>query len=226
MRAFLLATLCVGGAASAASPSWREFHAVIAARPDPARGQELFTRCLRCHGLTADGTPDGAVPRLAGQHFQVLVRQIIQFRYGRRWNDSMADVTMDLHVLENAQDIADIAAYLNHLEPGPPLAAGDESAPPRLASLYAARCAACHGRSAEGDDAGWVPRLAGQHAAYLERQMLEAARGRRPEMERPHRKFFDHMPPDDVRGLGEFLERIERPPPPEGLAPRDSHKHR
>jgi cytochrome c553 len=222
VRGLLLAALCFPMAVSAESPASREFQEAIAKRPDESRGREIFARCSGCHGPTANGTSDGDIPRIAGQHFQVLVRQLIHFRYGMRWNDRMEDVAMNLHILENAQDIADVAAFASHLDRSGPRGVGDGKELQRGAAIYAGRCAACHGTGGRGDDRAWVPRLDGQHAAYLERQMRDAATGRRPPMSRPHRKLFEHMQPEDIRGLSDYLARTGWEPPPTRAPPYDT----
>ena len=222
VRRLLLAALCVPMAVFAESPASREFREVIAKRPDESRGREMFARCSNCHGPAANGTPDGDIPRIAGQHFQVLVRQLIHFRYGKRWNDRMEDVAMNLHTLQDAQEIADVAAFASHLDRSGPRGVGDGKEIERGAAIYAVRCAACHGADGRGDDRAWVPRLDGQHASYLERQIRDAAAGRRPPMSRPHRKLFEHMQPEDVSGLSDFLARTGWEPPPTHAPPYDT----
>lgn len=199
--------------ASGESPARQEYLAVVAATPNVAHGGELFANCRGCHGPSANGTTEGAVPRIAGQHFLVLVRQLIHFRYAERWNGRMEDVAMNLHVLPGAQDIADVASYVNHLDRGGPRGIGDGTLVERGAAAYAAKCAACHGPNGEGDDRGWVPRLAGQHNGYLMRQIYDALGGRRPPMSRDHRKLFQQLDFDDASGLADFLARTGWEPP-------------
>jgi cytochrome c553 len=194
--------------APAGSPAQQEFLDSIAAPPDAAHGRELFAHCSACHGPAANGTVEGAIPRIAGQHFQVLVRQLIHFRYGERWNTRMEDVAMDLHILADAQSIADVAWFVSRLDRGGPRGLGDGTGVDRGAASYAAQCASCHGAHGEGDGATWVPRIAGQHAGYLVRQINDAAEGRRPEMSAAHSKLFDRLDADEVRGLGDFLARV------------------
>lgn len=212
-KALLLALLLVPLGASGQSPARREFLAVLAAEPDDAHGRELFAHCSNCHGPVANGTTEGAIPRITGQHFQVLVRELIHFRYAERWNHRMEDVAMDLHALRNAQDIADVASYVSHLSRGGPRGIGDGTMVERGAAAYAARCASCHGPHGEGDDSGWVPRLAGQHAGYLIRQIYDASGGRRPPMSRDHRKLFEKLEYDDMYGLTDYLARTGWEPP-------------
>jgi cytochrome c553 len=84
----------------------------------------------------------------------------------------------------------------------------------RGATAYAAQCASCHGPNGEGDDRGWVPRLAGQHSGYLMRQIHDAANGRRPPMSRDHRKLFEKLDYDDIYGLTDYLARTGWEPTP------------
>jgi cytochrome c553 len=44
-------------------------------KPNLDRGAELYGTCAACHGPTGSGTVDGQVPRIAGQHASVLVKQ-------------------------------------------------------------------------------------------------------------------------------------------------------
>jgi cytochrome c553 len=213
-KAALFAALLLPVIASAESPARQEFLAVIAAQPDEAHGRALFAHCSGCHGPVANGTSEGAVPRIAGQHFQVLVRQLIHFRYAERWNDRMEDVAMNLHVLRDAQDIADVASFVSHLSRGGPRGIGDGTMVERGAAAYQSGCASCHGPNGEGDGAAWVPRLAGQHAGYLTRQIYDALAGRRPPMSRDHRKLFQKLDFDDMSGIADYLARAGWEPAP------------
>lgn len=213
LKCLLLVSLSFPILAPAASPARQEFLEVLAAQPDESHGRELFERCVRCHGPVANGTSEGAIPRIAGQHFQVLARQIIHFRYAERWDTRMEDVAMDLHVLENAQDIADVSLYVSRIERGGSRGIGDGTMVERGAAVYAERCASCHGPKGEGDGPSWVPRIAGQHAGYLVRQIYDSVAGRRPPMARAHRKSFDKLDFDDLQGLTDYLARSGWEPP-------------
>jgi len=58
-------------------------------------------------------------------------------------------------------------------------AAPAKSAPPAPAAAANAPCAACHGANGEGSAAAHVPRIAGQSAEYLEKQLNDYASGAR-----------------------------------------------
>jgi cytochrome c553 len=68
-----------------------------------------------------------------------------------------------------------IAITLSLLVSVPVIAAGDAAA----GQAKAAVCAACHGADGNSVVPNW-PKLAGQHAAYLERQLILVKDGRRP----------------------------------------------
>lgn len=83
-----------------------------------ARGKELYENgdpsrdipaCQACHGEDASG--NGAVPRLAGQHANYLVSQLVAFRGLLRDNPIMHQNTLKL---EDEQAAA-LAAYLSSL---------------------------------------------------------------------------------------------------------------
>jgi cytochrome c553 len=69
--------------------------------------------CRGCHGVGAQGNAAHAVPRLAGQHYEYLRRQIYDAVDGRRPNFSPAH----LHLLArlDRDDIQAVADYLSRL---------------------------------------------------------------------------------------------------------------
>jgi cytochrome c553 len=190
-----------------------DFKGAIASKPNLGNGEALFEQCVSCHGRDGGGDVTGSIPRIAGQHYRVLVRQIIDFRYGRRWDARMEGVMAEHSVLAGNQDIADVAAYVSKLERDGARGVGDGQYVERGAALYAKGCASCHGANAEGDEARGIPRLAGQHAGYLARQIYDAVDGRRLPLTESHRKRFAPLVFEDVLGLTDYLARIGWTPP-------------
>ena len=200
--------LCVPLVAVAEPATRRELGQVQAAQPEEAHGQKLFEACAACHGADGGGTVDGSVPRIAGQHFSVLARQIVDFRRGVRWDVRMEGVATRHEVLATPQDIADVAWFVSRLERDGRRGVRDGQFVERGAMIYAASCASCHGVDGAGNEQKQIPRIAGQHASYLSRQIYDAVDGRRPPLSKSHRKIFEPLGFEDVMGLTDYLSRI------------------
>jgi cytochrome c553 len=143
------------------------------ARADPAaRALEIVQgKCFICHGT--DGESSSPVfPRLAGQHAAYVARQLADYKSGRRKSDTMKPMVEDL-----SND--DFIALGRYFESRQPIAHAQQD--PELGQVgrflfnrgnpYSGipSCASCHGMNGNGTDS--LPRLAGQHAAYLESQL-------------------------------------------------------
>ena len=200
--------LCAPLLALGAESSKQEFARVMSLKPDEARGAQLFAACAACHNPDGGGTSNGSVPRIAGQHYRVLVRQVLDFRRGARWDMRMEEVATSHEVIPELQDIADVASYVSHLTRDGARGLGDGQNVEKGAAIYAANCSSCHGKSGEGDDKQGVPRLSGQHAGYLARQIYDAVDGRRPPLATSHRKRFVKLDFQEVQGLADYLARL------------------
>jgi cytochrome c553 len=187
----------------------REFADGAMLEPDLEHGAELFRTCAACHGDDGRGTQDGEIPAIAGQHGSVLLKQLTDFRHDQRWDERMQNFT-DRHHLPGAQDLTDVAAYTASLKRFPPTAKGigDGSALGDGASLYFQKCERCHGPLGQGDLLRRRPRLAGQHYAYLLRQLRETAANQRPGMDRAHVGMLKGIPEAELRGVADYLSRV------------------
>jgi cytochrome c553 len=176
----------------------------VANVPDVIQGEALFANCAACHGPDGAGVSDGSVPAIAGQHFRVIVRQLVDYRHDKRWDLRMEHFT-DEHRLKGAQDIADVAAFVSQLAL---THASDHGSGENLAhggKVYARLCASCHGVAAQGDER--YPRLAGQHYEYLLRQMHDAVESRRPKFSPEHIRLLEHFELADLTGVADYLSR-------------------
>jgi cytochrome c553 len=83
-------------------------------------GADVYQRsCASCHGSHGEGDRLNAYPRLAGQHYPYLLRQLHDGVEGRRPNFSLAHVKVLAQL--DPDDFADIADYLSRLTPSQPL---------------------------------------------------------------------------------------------------------
>jgi cytochrome c553 len=141
---------------------------------DAAQHVAVMT-CANCHG------PQGRsfapkFPALAGQHAGYLAAQLKAFKAQTRGDPDALAYMWGMSAPLDDEMIDALAAYYSAQSPGRG-AGGDATAIARGAEIYAngvaaegiPACVACHGPGAVGTDA--FPRLAGQHAQYLLKQL-------------------------------------------------------
>jgi len=205
--AIVLMSLLLSGQVCASSETDDELQAVLRAKVDASHGEVLFATCARCHGANGAGAADGSVPAIAGQHFRVLARQLVDYRHDLRWDVRMEHFA-DFPYLIFAQDVADVAAYIAGLPRTGPRNTGDGTYLAVGTQVYAQRCASCHGANGEGDDAHAYPRLAGQHYPYLVRQLHDAVERRRPNFPPSHVRLLSRLDRDEFVGVSDYLSRL------------------
>jgi cytochrome c553 len=145
-----------------------------APKPDLNKGQATATAvCAACH--TADGSRGSpANPILAGQHPEYLMKQLAEFKAGKRKNAVMQGFAATL----SDEDMRNVAYFYasKSAKPGfakvkASVALGEKIWRGGIADRAVPACAACHGPTGAGLPAQY-PRLGGQHADYTEAQML------------------------------------------------------
>jgi cytochrome c553 len=191
-------------------------------RPNLDNGARLFQACAVCHGTSGGGTPDGEIPRIAGQHYSVLIKELVDYRNNRRWDPRMEHFAGQ-HVLNGAQEVADVAAYASEIETMPDAGVGVGTGEflSRGNEVYARSCVSCHGKSGAGSERQQIPRVAGQNYAYLVRQIHDAVEGRRSNFSVSHIHLLKGLDYADIIGVADYLARIPRgfdPMPEQGLA--------
>jgi cytochrome c553 len=204
-------SLLLPAMALGANSARKELDAALSAKPDATHGEALFSQCIQCHGATGSGDTAGSAPRIAGQHYEVIVRQLIDFRYGKRWDFRMEGMA-DRHHLATPQDIADVAAFVSALERTGDQGIGNGELTAQGAAIYGRQCQSCHGADGVGDAARAIPRLGGQHYGYLMRQMYDAVDSRRPALPALHAKRIAPLDFNEVRAVSDYLSRIGASP--------------
>jgi cytochrome c553 len=128
--------------------------------------------CAACH--TNDGSRGiPANPILQGQHADYLVKQLTEFKAGKRKNAVMNGMAAPL----SDADIKNVAAFYASKEAKPGAAKnkdtvllGEKIWRGGIADKQVPACAGCHSPNGAGIPAQY-PRLGGQHADYVESQM-------------------------------------------------------
>jgi cytochrome c553 len=149
-------------------------------KADAAKGATLAAACQACH--TADGSR-GAVanPILQGQHPEYLVKQLIEFKSGKRVNAVMKGMATPL----SEDDMKHIAAFYagKQAKPGfaknkDTIALGEKIYRGGIVDRNIPACAGCHSPNGAGIPAQY-PRIGGQHAEYTEAQLVAFRSGAR-----------------------------------------------
>ena len=179
---------------------------VARAASESSDGSRLYTPCGVCHQPNAWGSPDGAIPNLAGQQRRYLERQLAVFRSGAREDAAMQVVTA--HPGFSSQRIAALANYLSGLEANPHPVKGSGEHLRVGQEIYAHICAACHGIDGRGEQGNRVPRIAGQHYPYLRRQ-IEAAADLHKDLAPPEMtSALRGMRPQEKDALADYISRL------------------
>jgi len=175
-----------------------------------AAAQLAATTCTACHG-TGGRSTSPTFPNLAAQTAPYLEQQLKAFR-----DQTRADPDAQAYMWGMASQLNDetIGAVAAHYAAQAPAAgrSGDAKLVAQGRSIYqlgivakgVPACATCHGDHAQGN--GPFPRLAGQHAAYLLKQMLviQSVLRLAPVM---HGVIKD-LTREQMRALAEYLESI------------------
>ena len=195
-------TFAMGGAQQAAQEIEKALHLV----PNKENGRRVYELCAVCHQPEGWGRADGYYPQIAGQLPSVTIKQLADIRAGNRDAPTMLPFTM-LETL-SLQQIADVAAYIAELPmtsnngtgPGTDLLHGQR--------LYQGYCGDCHEAGGEGNAVEFMPRIQGQHYAYLVRQFLWVRQGKRvngdPEMRQQIQGFTDR----DLSAVLDYVSRL------------------
>lgn len=146
---------------------------------DPALGKQKSVVCSQCHG--ADGnSSDPNIPKLAGQLEIYIVNATNEFREGIRKDPMMSNI---ITVIQNVQDLEDIAAYFS-LQPQMQGSHTDNKIAAEGEKLFTSeRCNYCHGEGGKRFapfKESIAPIIGGQHKAYLIKAMQDIAANKRP----------------------------------------------
>ncbi len=150
--------------------------------PDLKNGKSVYEICATCHLPEGWGNTDGGYPQIAGQHQNVLIKQLLDIRSGFRENPAMYPFVQE-RTIGGYQSLADVVAYVSTLPMHPRHRKGpwndfrDEYK--QGEKLYQANCQVCHGKGGEGDNQQLTPQLMGQHYPYLLRQIRLVKTGQR-----------------------------------------------
>ena len=196
--------------AKAAAPAASAVAAVpvVAAvpKPDLVQGETKYTAvCAACHG--ADGNSGApANPKLAQQHPEYVVKQLQEFKSGKRPSPIMQAFAAQL----SDADMKNIAAWVTAKKAKAGFAKdkelvsmGERIYRGGIADRQVAACAGCHSPNGAGLPSQY-PRLSGQHADYTAAQLTafrEGGRKNGPIMVQVASKLNDR----EIRAVSDYI---------------------
>ncbi len=157
---------------------------------DAAAGESKVAMCAGCHG--SDGNSMVAsFPKLAGIGEKYMTQQLRMVKSGERVIVEMTGILNG----SSDQDLQDMAAYYDSKtrqtsgaqditlvgisNPEEALDYGENVYRGGNMKTGVAACTGCHSPSGNGNGPAGYPGLGGQHAAYIEKQLLAYRRGER-----------------------------------------------
>lgn len=154
----------------------------VAAQPaEKKTAEQIVTAvCVACHAQ--DGNSVISLnPKLAAQHPEYLEKQLADFKSGKRANAVMSGMAAAL----SPEDMKNLAAYFSSqkltLEKAKTNGAGslgEKIYRGGIAATNVPACAACHGPTGAGLP-NQFPRMASQHADYIQAQLKNFRTGER-----------------------------------------------
>lgn len=215
---FLLAAL-MGAAASisfaaddpGAKPAAAAAPAKVA-KPDPAKGDTVFNNtpansqsCASCHN--ADGNSAiAANPKLAQQHPEYILKQLQDFKSGKRKSAIMKPLASAL----SEEDMRNVAWFVGSKKVKPGfakekdlVALGEKIYRGGIGERQIPACAGCHSPNGAGIPAQY-PRLGGQHADYTTVQLNQFRDGTRqnsPQMTGVAAKLNDR----EIKAVADYI---------------------
>ena len=183
---------------------------VAHAQVDEARAKKIIGgSCFLCHGAEGESASE-VFPRLAGQNAEYIAKQLENFKSGKRKSSAMAPMVAEL----SPDDMAALGRFYGSRPPhkeapkDAPLAAVGQyiySQGNRFSGVPA--CASCHGPDGAGSNA--LPRLAGQHAAYLDNQLKQFNKRERNNDNAVMHTVVEKMTPLEMAAVSEYLSDKE-----------------
>ena len=170
-------TLSISAHAATALPEKK----VVTAVPEVKSAETIVTTvCSACHGMDGNSVIT-TNPKLAGQHPEYLVKQLTEFKAGKRANAVMSGMAAML----SDEDMKNLAVYFSgqKLTLGQTKTNGQGSLGEKIyrggiAATNLPACASCHGPTGAGLPKQF-PRLGGQHADYTLAQLRTFRTGER-----------------------------------------------
>ncbi len=160
---------------------------------DISAGKQKSQMCQGCHGINGNSN-NATWPILAGQSADYIVKQLTNFKSGKRKGAVMNSMAASL----SDSDIKNLAAFFA-TQKGK--SAGGDPELAKKGKEKVAMCLGCHGNQAQGR--GQFPKLAGQHPQYLAKQLTAFKEGTR--QGGPMNAIAKNLSDQDIKEISAYL---------------------
>lgn len=190
--------LCVLAACVVVSQAWGQ--------ADDARAKKIVGGvCFLCHGAQGESSSE-VFPKLAGQHWEYIAKQLENFKSGKRSSSAMSDMAAKL----KPDEMVALGKYFEKMSV-PVEAVKDSDLAAVGKYIYyegnrfsgVAACASCHGKDGLGTSA--LPRLAGQYSSYVEGQLKSFGKRERTNDNAVMHSIVVKMTPLEMAAVAEYL---------------------
>ena len=223
MKRMLLLLAFIAPAAINAEPSsqiaWTPDVLNLVKNGDLNKGKALAESCKSCHGDKGQGmkeeTRDGetlpSIPALAGQLATYTYKQLRDYANGSRSHAQMTGVAKGL----SEQDAADLAIWFSSLpaqenkSSSQNLARAEKMVEQGDGKRILPPCSVCHGGNGQGEKQD-IPALAGQHADYFARTLLEYKTGQRHnDVYSRMRLIAQQLSEEEIKELAQYYQQVK-----------------
>ncbi|MGD9953123.1 MAG: cytochrome c [Burkholderiales bacterium] len=182
----------------------------LADEPAMARAQKIVSgSCFLCHGMQGESATE-LFPRLAGQNAAYIAKQLANFKSGARKSEVMPRMVTALA----EEDMRALGLYFSR-QKSPPHPPADPQLAAKGREIYArggaatevAACVGCHGERGYGSEA--LPRLAGQVAGYLAKQLRDFGQRVRTNDNAVMHTIAAKMTGEEIVAVAEYLSGLE-----------------
>ena len=223
MKRMLLLLAFIAPVAVNAEPSsqiaWTPDVLNLVKNGDLNKGKALAESCKSCHGDKGQGmkeeTRDGetlpSIPALAGQLATYTYKQLRDYANGSRSHAQMTGVAKGL----SEQDAADLAVWFSSLpaqenkSSSQNLARAEKMVEQGDGKRILPPCFVCHGGKGQGEKQD-IPALAGQHADYFARTLLEYKNGQRHnDVYSRMRLIAQQLSEEEIKELAQYYQQVK-----------------
>lgn len=206
LRSILLCLLGLSGQSTASGVD--EILRAYDMKPNIKNGEKVYAKCVSCHHYKGWGKEDGSVPVIGGQYAKVLIRQLADIRsLSKVDNPDMFDQA-DPEQIGGAQAIADVSAYIASMPGDANTSKGRGDQLDLGKKLYESKCRQCHGEQAQGDVIDSVPKLKGQHYAYLLRRMQWIGSGNKKNSKPIMVLRMKSLSANEMEAVADYMSRL------------------